>query len=91
MKTLLETDLAVALSTGPLQLLRKDTDFSKMYTVITDKLDNIKFGRRLAIKKKEKVWSLSYLDPSGFINKSCSAPQSTIIISLLCHAMLKSK
>lgn len=91
MKTLLETDLAVALSTGPLQLLRKDTDFSKMYTVITDKLDNIKFGRGLAIKKKEKVWSLSYLDPSGFINKSCSAPQSTIIISLLCHAMLKSK
>lgn len=91
MKTLLETDLAVALSTDPLQLLRKDIDFSKMYIVMTDKLDNIKFGRGLAIKKKKKVWSLSYLDPSGFINKSCSAPQSTIIISLLCHAMLKSK
>lgn len=89
MKTLLETDLAVALSTDPLQLLRKDTDFSKTYTVITDNLDNIKFGRGLAYKKK--VQSLSYLDPSGFTNKSCSSPQSTIIISLLCHAMLKSK
>lgn len=54
MKTLLETDLAVALSTDPLQLLRKDIDFSKMYIVMTDKLDNIKFGRGLAIKKKKK-------------------------------------
>lgn len=58
MKTLLETDLAVALSTDPLQLLRKDIDFSKMYIVMTDKLDNIKFGRGLAIKKKKSLESV---------------------------------
>lgn len=32
MKTLLETDLAVAHSIDPVQLLRKDTDFSKTHT-----------------------------------------------------------
>lgn len=33
MKTLLETDLAVAHSVDPVQLLRKDIDFSKTHTV----------------------------------------------------------
>lgn len=41
MKTSLETDLVVAHSTDPLQLLRKDLDFSKTHTVITDNIDNI--------------------------------------------------
>lgn len=41
MKTLLETDLAVAYSTDPLQLLRKDPDFSKTHTIITDNTDDI--------------------------------------------------
>lgn len=33
MKTLLETDLAVAHSIDPVQFLRRDTDFSKTHTV----------------------------------------------------------
>lgn len=33
MKTLLETDLALAHSIDPVQLLRKDKDFSKTHTV----------------------------------------------------------
>lgn len=41
MKTLLETDLAVAHSIDAVQLLRKDTDFSKTHTVITDNIDEI--------------------------------------------------
>lgn len=41
MKTLLETDLAVAHTIDPVQLLRKDMDFSKTHTVITDNIDDI--------------------------------------------------
>lgn len=41
MKTLLETDLAVAQSTDPLQLLRKDPDIGKIHSVITDTTDYI--------------------------------------------------